>query len=182
MFESVLQPLEELEKWWEKPDPWNYENNLSDLNRRAMLDSVLPKKQYKRVLDIGCGDGFMTARLPGEEIIGVDVSKKAIQQAEKKNNDLKHIRFYAHSLFDLPTLQWDQSFDLILITGVLYPQYIAQGEMLAYAIIDNLLKPGGHLISCHIDEWYHSRFPYITLSRTYYSYREYSHILEVYLK
>ncbi|MQY64634.1 MAG: methyltransferase domain-containing protein, partial [Calditrichaeota bacterium] len=102
MFESVLQPLEELEKWWEKPDPWDYENNLSDLNRRAMLDSVLPKKQYKRVLDIGCGDGYITARLPGEEIIGVDVSKKAIQQAEKKNKDLPHIKFSALSLFDLP--------------------------------------------------------------------------------
>ena len=48
----------------------------------------------------------------------------------------------ALSLFDLPTLQWDQSFDLIVITGVLYPQYIAQGETLAYTIIDNLLKTG----------------------------------------
>lgn len=182
MFESVLQSLDELEKCWEESDPWEYENNPSDLNRRAMLLSVLPKKQYNKILDIGCGDGFITARLPGKEIIAIDISKKAIQQAKKKNKDFAHIKFHAYSIFDLPTLKWDQSFDLIVVTGVLYGQYIAQGKMLAYTIIDNLLIPGGHLVSCHIDEWYNSRFPYSTLYRGYYSYREYSHLLEVYLK
>jgi len=175
-----LQPIAELEKWWEKEDPWNYNQNPDDQNRRAMLLSLLPKKQYERILDIGCGDGFITSRLPGREVIGVDVSTNAIQQAQK--NSLPHIQYQLCSLFDLPTMGWAQNFDLIVITGVLYPQYIGDSELLAYLIIDNLLQSTGHLVSCHIDEWYSSRFPYVTLHREFYPYREFNHILEVYQK
>lgn len=179
---NVLQPINELEKWWEDSDPWKYEKNPDDLNRRAMLLSVLPRRQYQRILDVGCGNGFVTERLPGEEIIGIDVSKNAIAHAQKRSKDLKHIKYLQYSLFDLPYLGWSDSFDLIVITGVLYPQYIGKSEKLSYIIIDGLLKSGGHLVSCHIDEWYICRFPYVTLVREYYPYREYNHIIEVYLK
>jgi len=179
---NILQPIDELEKWWESPDPWGYENNPDDLNRRAMLLSVLPKKHYQKVLDIGCGNGFVTTRLPGKEIIGVDISANAIRHAKDRSKDFAHIQYLQHSIFDLPELGWSDSFDLIVITGVLYPQYIGKSEKLAYMIFDDLLKKNGHLVSCHIEEWYHSRFPYITLEREYYPYREYVHILEAYEK
>jgi 2-polyprenyl-3-methyl-5-hydroxy-6-metoxy-1,4-benzoquinol methylase len=179
---NVLQPIDELEKWWEAPDPWLYEKNPDDLNRRALLLSLLPKRQYDRILDIGCGNGFVTERLPGKEVIGIDVSANAVEHARQRGKEHSHITYLQHSLFDLPHLCWSSLFDLIVITGVLYPQYIAQSERLAYIIINNLLLPAGHLVSCHIDEWYKSRFPYVTVSREYYPYREYDHILEVYLK
>ena len=182
MFKSVLQPQDEIEKWFDKPDPWNYEGNRSDTGRRATLLSVLPRKRYQRILDIGCGDGFITNRLPGDKVIGVDVSNRAIQIARDKYRDQPHLEFHAQSLFELPEAGWKQPFDLIVITGVLYPQYIAEGEQLAFGILDKLLIPGGHLVSVHIDEWYRFRFPYLTIHREYYSYREYTHHLEVYLK
>jgi 2-polyprenyl-3-methyl-5-hydroxy-6-metoxy-1,4-benzoquinol methylase len=177
---ASLQSIDELEKWYERPDPWDYESNPDDLKRRAMLLSVLSERKYKKVLDIGCGDGFVTVRLPGEEIIGADISANAIGHARKKAPP--HVKYNQCSLFDLPGLGWGQSFDLIVITGVLYPHYIGDTEALACIIIDDLLQPGGHLVSCHIEEWYRARFPYITLRREYYPYREYTHILEVYLK
>ncbi|UCH09870.1 MAG: class I SAM-dependent methyltransferase [Fidelibacterota bacterium] len=182
MIRSVLQSLEEIEKWFEKTDPWGYEDHPSDQHRRALLLSLLPKKSYRKILDIGCGDGFITSRLPGEKVFGIDISENAIRQAREKCEGLSHISFEAVSLFDLPDLGWDLSFDLIILTGVLYQQYIAEGDMLAFTIINDLLEPGGHLVSCHIDEWCRFRFPYVTLHREYYSYREFSHILEVYLK
>ena len=182
MFKGVLQPLDEIEQWYDKPDPWNYESNRSDQVRRANLLSVVPRKRYRRILDIGSGDGFITGRLPGDEVIGVDISNRAIQLAKDKFRDQSHLSFYPLSLFELPEAGWAHSFDLIVITGVLYPQYIAEGEQLAFSILDDLLVPGGHLLSVHIDEWYRFRFPYLTLHREYYSYREYSHHLEVYLK
>ncbi len=175
-----VQSREELEQWYEKPDPWGYETNPDDLNRRAMLLSVLPRKRYKNVLDIGCGDGFVTWRLPGDSIVGVDISANAIAYAKSKNHP--NVEYLQKSLFELPEMGWQHRFDLIVITGVLYPQYIGEGRMLAYTIIDDLLELGGHLVSAHILEWYHCRFPYITLTREYYRYREYSHILEVCLK
>ncbi len=177
---SALQPLCELEKWWEKSDPWNYESNPEDLNRRAMLLSVLPSLRYKRILDIGCGNGFVTTRLPGEKIVGIDISANAIRHA--KNASPCHIQYYSCSLFDLPFVPWKSLFDLIVVTGVLYPQYIGKSQQLVFAIIDDFLAPGGDLVSCHIEEWYAARFPYITLNREYYPYREYIHILEVYKK
>jgi len=72
--------------------------------------------------------------------------------------------------------------DLIVITGVLYPQYIAKSIRLVYVLIDQLLKPGGILLCSHISDWYRSRFPYLTLSREYFAYRDFSQILEVYSK
>ncbi len=175
-----LQPLPELEKWWEDPDPWKYESTADDINRRALLLSVLPQKKYEKILDIGCGNGFVTHRLPGEKIIGIDISDNAIHHA--KMAGFPHIQYYPYSLFDLPDLHWTRSFDLIVITGVLYPQYIGKSHGLIYTILDDLLVTGGDLVSCHIDEWYESRFPYSTLHREYYPYREYIHVLEVYKK
>jgi len=177
---SHLQSKEELESWYQKEDPWDYEKNPDDLARRTILLSAIPKKKYRNVLDIGCGNGFITNYLPGEKIIGVDISSKAVQFAKK--NAPSHIEYFPYSIFDLPFLKWENSFDLIVITGVLYPQYIGNSEKLVYSIIDDLLLPNGILVSCHIEEWYHSRFPYISLHREYYSYRDYVHLLEVYLK
>ncbi len=174
-----IQSRDELEKWYQTPDPWGYEGNADDLNRRAMLLSVLPKKRYARVLDIGCGDGFVTHRLPGAAIVGVDLSEKAIEYAKRR--ETPHIDYRQLSLFDLPGAELGR-FDLVVITGVLYPQYIGDGHLLAYTIVDDLLEPGGHLVCAHITEWYRCRFPYTTISREYYRYREYSHILEVYVK
>jgi trans-aconitate methyltransferase len=177
---NVLQSIDELERWYEKPDPWHYEANPDDLNRRAMLLSVLPKRAYHSVLDIGCGDGFLTKRLPGKQIVGIDVSANAIKHAQA--NAAAHISYHQHSLFDLPELGWTQKFDLVVVTGVFYPQYIARSHRLALEIVDEVLAPGGILASVHISEWYPLRFPYVTLVREYYPYREYTHILEVYQK
>lgn len=177
---AKLQSKEELEEWYENSDPWSYEKNPDDLNRKALLLSVIPRKKYKKVLDIGCGNGFITNSLPGDKIIGIDISSRALHYAKK--NAPPHIEYLSYSIFDLPFLGWGNTFDLIVITGVLYPQYIGQSEKLIYTIIDGLLINGGILVSCHIEEWYSARFPNVTLHREYYSYREYVHLLEVYLK
>jgi len=70
---NTLQDLQELEAWWVSKDPWNYEENGDDEKRKGMLLYAIPRKEYRRVLDIGCGNGFITRHLPGREIIGVDV-------------------------------------------------------------------------------------------------------------
>jgi predicted TPR repeat methyltransferase len=76
---NILQPLDDLEKFWGNPDPWGYENNPDDLNRRAKLLSVLPEKEYQKVLDLGCRNGFVTTHLPGKEITGLDLSINVVK-------------------------------------------------------------------------------------------------------
>ena len=76
----------------------------------------------------------------------------------------------------------DKKFDLIVITGVLYSQYIGKSSSLIYKIIDSLLVPKGILVSVHINDWYNCQFPYLKLKQRFYNYRNYNHKLEIYTR
>ena len=175
----MIQSEKELEDWYSKPDPWEYFNNPHDAVRKAKIISAIPRFDYENVLDIGCGNGFITNDLPGKNIIGLEISKKAVDWANQ--NAAPNVNFLCGSLFDLPDLSLPPM-DLIVITGVLYPQYIAASMRLVYVLIDQLLNPQGILLSSHIYQWYKARFPYLTVSREYFPYRDYSQVLEVYCK
>lgn len=176
-----MQSKEELEQFHSSIDPWGYENNREDNNRKDILFSELPKRNYLNVLDIGCGQGYVTKDLLGQNIIGVDISQTAVDFANKHVSK-KHITFQQCSLFDLDKLFPTKKFDLIVITGVLYPQYIGNSSNLVYLLIDKLLSENGVLVSVHINDWYKSQFPYLKLKQVFYNYREYIHNLEIYLK
>ncbi|MBU0647695.1 class I SAM-dependent methyltransferase [Patescibacteria group bacterium] len=175
----MIQSKAELEDFFKQHDPWGYEENKDDARRKDVLLSEIPDREYNKVLDIGCGHGFITRDLPGKNIVGVDISDNAVKQAGKYAND--RIGFMQADVFELNDKLPDK-FDLIVITGVLYPQYIGNSVNLVYLIIDKLLKPDGILVSVHIDEWYQARFPYLLLKQYFYDYREYSHRLEVCIK
>jgi len=70
----------------------------------------------------------------------------------------------------------------VVVTGVLYPQYVGRAYALVDAVVDRLLEPGGTLVSCHVDEWYRHRFPYSLIDACLYRYRDLTHRLEVLLK
>lgn len=183
----MVQDKQDLEKWYSSEDPWEYRTHPDDAKRKTYLLGELPQKIYKKVLDIGCGEGFVTRELPGDEVIGIDLSEQAIgraKQAATKRDaglDAKKLDFMALSLFDLPG-KFDQEFDLMVITGVLYQQYIGEAQASVRIIVDKLLKPGGILACVHVSEWYRMRFPYFRLKEVFYQYREYTHLLEIYAK
>lgn len=179
-----IQTVSELDAFYEKPDPWNYQDNPDDLRRKNELLSLLPRHKYVRTLDIGCGDGFVTFQLPGEHVVGADLSEKAIQWAEcnrQKRQDAERFSFIKSSVFDLDSRQVGQ-FDLVVITGVLYPQYIGRSFSVVREVIGSLLDVNGVVASCHIDEWNPPRFPYPLLDISLYPYRGYTHRLEIYKK
>jgi len=173
-----IQSKTELDSWYNVADPWSYEGNPSDNYRRSTLLSEIDQLSPSSILDIGCGDGFITNALKADEVIGVDYSSAAVELARK--NAGKSTEYVEGSILDLDFL--DKKFDLILITGVLYPQYIGNARTHVYSQVDRLLKSGGHLVSVHISDWYDSRFPYFLKKVLGYQYREYQHILEVYHK
>ena len=175
----MIQDINDLNNFHKTEDPWDYNSNPEDSNRLEILLSEIPKKKYSNVLDIGCGQGFVTSKLPGENVWGVDISDEAIKNAMKNNS--KNIRFIQSSIYNLNN-DFSEKFDLIIITGVLYPQYIGASSSLIYLIVDKLLSENGYLISVHIDEWYSSQFPYLKLKQFYYPYRNYTHKLEIYHK
>lgn len=175
----MIQKKEELEQWHNYEDPWGYNSNADDLVRKDILLNEIPDIEYKKVLDIGCGQGFITRDLPGKIVYGVDISQSAIDFANKITND--RVQFKQGSIFEIDKL-FEIKFDLIIITGVLYSQYIGKSSSLIYLLIDKILEDDGILISVHINEWYSSQFPYLKVKQLYYDYREYTHNLEIYSK
>lgn len=176
----MQQDKEYLEKFYSEEDPWKYRDSKDDLNRRERILAALPDFEYENTLDIGCGNGFITEKLPGAHIYGVDISENAIQWA-KQHSQNDRITYLTGSIFDLPGLELPEM-DLIVVTGVLYPQYIGKSCSLMRIILDSLLKQGGILLSSHVHEWYQIRFPYMTVSREWYPYRNFYQIMEVYCK
>lgn len=175
----MIQSKEELEDWYSKNDPWGYFNNTDDKIRKEKILSSIPAREYENVLDIGCGNGFITSGLPGKNIFGLEISEKAVQWAN--DNAKPNTKYVCGSVFDLPALNLPKM-DLIVITGVLYPQYISSSIRLVNLLIDDQLNKDGILLCSHIFDWYKSRFPYLTISREYFPYRDYSQLLEVYCK
>lgn len=179
MNKHPIQTKSELDEWHQVNDPWGYESTPDDQVRKSILLSELPKRSFRRVLDIGCGQGFITRDLPGEEIIGIDISSQAVHHAQQYAN--QRTRFLQGSIFELDRLV-EKNFDLIVVTGVLYPQYVGHALGLIYRQIGNHLAEGGILASVHIDAWYEARFPLLRFKEHFYQYREYTHRLELYIK
>jgi hypothetical protein len=83
------------------------------------------------------------------------------------------------SIFSLNELFPNEKFDIILITGVLYPQYIGNAKQEVIKQIKSIIQEG-YIISVHIDEWYQSFFPFTRIDTQIYPYKTYHHKLEVF--
>lgn len=83
----------------------------------SLLKVVTPL-YVKNVLDAGCGEGFSLNKLKenniGEELEGIDYSKKAISFGK---NLFPHLSLKIGSIYDLPYK--DNTFDIVLGTEVL---------------------------------------------------------------
>ncbi|MBA3748495.1 MAG: methyltransferase domain-containing protein [Solirubrobacterales bacterium] len=176
-----VQSREELDSFYDCADPWDYDETPDDAARVARLLSALPRRSYERTLDIGCGNGFVTAHLPGREIVAVDLSHKAIAHATRRvpSTDDRKVSFLARSLFELNPDELG-TFDLVVITGVLYPQYIGAAFSVATQAIRRLLANDAIVACVHIDEWNAHRLPLTTLHVSIDRYREFFHRLEIF--
>ena len=102
-----MQSKEELEEWYKTPDPWAYQITEDDAKRKEIILEMLPYN-YQRALDIGCGEGFITANLPAADIHGIEISDTA---ASRFPWNVKRV------------LEPVGVYDLVITTGTLYHQY-----------------------------------------------------------
>ena len=93
----------------------------SNLAEQIITDYNL--KNNSRILDAGCGKGFLLLeikkKLPSIDIVGIDISKHALKEAPEilKNN------FFIHNLKD--TLPFnDNEFDLVISINALHNLHI----------------------------------------------------------
>jgi len=117
---------------------------MVDEEQLQKLLSLIDDGKEKKILDLGCGSGYITeyiAEKTGATVLGIDFAKGAIKSAQDrvKNSD---VEFNVGNINELNFS--DESFDYVLTIDTLY-----FGSDLEKIVKDikRILKPNGKLIS-----------------------------------
>ena len=115
------------ERRYSKPDPWHYQNSPYEQLKYQRTLEILPKREFKKILEIGCSEGVFTQKIAGltQEVLGVDISTMALERAQRRCAHLKNVRFQP---LDIVKDQIENGFDLIFCAEVLY--YLGKREVL----------------------------------------------------
>lgn len=116
------------------------QQGLSGAGEWHQFKALFPDLSGKSVLDLGCGYGWhckYAAECGAKQVVGIDLSKKMIQEAKRKNADPKIIyRVCGLDDYDYPA----DSFDCVISNLVLH--YIADIDAV-FKKIYLTLKTGG---------------------------------------
>ena len=130
------------EEYWQSP-----QKELTETDPLIPLKSNLIRKAYTnipspKILDAGCGGGALIANYisSNTNVIGIDISDKAIKLAESRN--IPNAEFQTSEL-DKPWNFEDSQFDIVVSSEVLehldnFPLYMQESY--------RVLKPNGKLI------------------------------------
>jgi SAM-dependent methyltransferase len=117
-----------MESLWKHGDPWDFENSAYERDRCVQLLRMLAGRRYARVLEIGCGAGYLTRLLAphAEHVVALDVSQTAIDRARTLGAEQTHVDFRVVNVMDYkPQLEgpWDLIVfsDTMCYLGWLYP-------------------------------------------------------------
>ncbi len=115
------------ERRYSKPDPWHYQTSPYEQLKYQRTLEILPKRDYKKILEIGCSEGIFTQKIAGfsQEVLGVDISTTALKRAKQRCAHLTNVHFQH---IDIVKDEIENGFDLIFCAEVLY--YLGQREVL----------------------------------------------------
>lgn len=160
----MIQLKDDLERWYNSPDPWGYVHNPHDIERKNKILKLLEEHApFDRALDVGAGEGWITKDLPAKKIYGYEISDTAASRFPE------NIRRYKYRDTD------ETEFDLVLCTGCFYRQY--DYEQLHEMVLDHAK---GIILTCHIKSWEIPLPMYDPIYVEEFPYREYTEILKIY--
>ncbi|KAF0094460.1 MAG: type 12 methyltransferase [Puniceicoccaceae bacterium 5H] len=138
-------------KYRRTADPWSFATSEYEDRKYAHTLTALPREHYPQAFEVGCSVGVLTARLAPRcgELLAVDVSPLAVEQAQERCRRFPHVTCQTAQLpKDFPS----QRFDLIVLSEVGY--YFSWGDLAEVRrSIRQQLAPGGHLLLVH---WIHA--------------------------
>lgn len=106
--------------------------------------------QNARVLDLGCSNGFKTYQLFNksniEQVVGIDWSQKAIDEANEKYGQDKKFQFICEDVYKI---NFEKKFDIVYISFVLHH---VQDKLGLLTKVYSLLKKGGYVVIKTIDD------------------------------
>ena len=110
------------------------------------------RKDYRRILDMGCGTGYYTLALaeqfPEAEITGTDISLRMLEYAQRQANALGYA-WQLHQVLNEDTGFADESFDLV--TSYILLHELPRAAMEAtFAEAYRLLEKGGEMMMCDV--------------------------------
>lgn len=117
---------EAIKRWDEYADEMSKAYSRDgDLNRKHLLNpaifSLIDNIKNKKILDAGCGEGYLSRLLAerGASVVGVDYSKNMIQAAKTKTNRTLNIEYIHGNCEQLDFLQ-DNSFEIVVSNMVIH--------------------------------------------------------------
>ena len=121
------------------------------MRRRRLVREALAVQAGQRVLDVGCGPGFLSAELLADvgasgAVVGVDSSAVMLGVAARRCNELGDATFREGDATALPVE--DRSFDRALCVQVL--EFVPDAPA-ALAELHRALRPGGRVLVWDVD-------------------------------
>jgi len=117
---------------------WNFFHQQEHRARfGAFLHFIKPYVNKCKLLDVGCGDGFLLSKIQGSEKYGIDISERRVKQASRFAKEVKQA-----SIYHIPYP--DKFFDVTISTEVL--EHIPNIEK-GIREISRVLKKDGVLLA-----------------------------------
>jgi len=134
------------ERWNRNAAQWHQVFGGNDPSRIYLLDPIILQTlgdvSGKRVLDAGCGDGYLCRKLAklGALVTGVECSPQMLSfAAEEQSREPLDITYHNANISSLPFLP-DRSFDIVVTNNAIQDTEDYQG---AFREFSRLLRPGG---------------------------------------
>ncbi len=131
-------------------DPWGVDDSWYEERKRDLTLAALPRRRFRRALEVGCSIGALTARLADrcDEVLALDESEVAVAAATRRLASTPHAQV---GLAHLPEAWPDGRFDLVVVSEVGYFLSPA-GLRELVARTEASLTDDGVVVLCH---WRH---------------------------
>jgi SAM-dependent methyltransferase len=115
----------------------------ADRGRRICLDQFMKLREGERVLDIGCGPGYILDYMPRVDYVGFDIEPHYIEYAKKHYGDRG--RFFCEHFAQRHVAEF-APFDAIMLFGLIHHLDETAAEELL-GLVARCLAPAGRVVT-----------------------------------